>query len=35
MLNLHHVVGTGPGMIPPQKLGELMDLIPNCAMVFE
>ena len=35
MLDLSHVAGSGPGMIPAKGLGELMDLIPDCTVVYE
>lgn len=33
MLDLSGVVGSGPGMIPPKRLDELMDVVP-CTVVF-
>jgi hypothetical protein len=35
MLDLSRVVGSGPGMIPPKSLDELMAPIPTCTVVFE
>jgi len=34
MLDLSAVVGSGPGMIPPKSLGGLMELIPDCTVVY-